>query len=198
MIIQMPALAQQPMTLDEWYALEKDEPGELVDGFLVEDEVVGYAHEFVIAWLIHALRTWGLTHGAIVAGSGGKYVIRPDRGRMPDVTVYLAGSKRPPMRGLIRTPPTIAVEVLTPTPRDQRRDRVEKLHDYAEFGVRWYWLVDPELRTFEIFELGADGRYSHAMGVAEGSVAPPGCDGLAVDVSGLWRELDDLAAATEG
>jgi len=197
MIIPMPALAQQPMTLDEWYALDEDEPGEIVDGFLVEDEVVGYAHEFVVIWLAHAIRTWGFLRGAIVAGSGGKFAIRPNRGRMPDLTVYLAGSKRPPMRGLIRVPPTIAVEVISPTPRDQRRDRVEKLHDYAEFGVRWYWLVDPELRTFEIFELGADGRYAHAVGVADGGVSPPGCDGLVLDISGLWRELDELAASSD-
>ena len=197
MIVPMPALAQKPMTLDEWYALDEDEPGEIVDGFLVEDEVPGYMHEYVIVWLTHALHAWALTHGAIVAGSGGKFAIRADRGRMPDLTVYLAGAKRPPMRGIIRVPPTIAVEVVTPTPRDQRRDRVEKLDDYAAFGVKWYWLVDPELRTFEIFELGADGRYAHAVGVSKGNVAAPGCDGLTVDVSELWLKLDELAASSE-
>ncbi len=194
MIVRMPSLAR-PMTLDEWYALDEREPGEIVDGFLVEDEVPGYAHEFVIFWFARVLGAWAIAHGAIVAGSGCKIAIRKDRGRMPDFNVYLAGAKRPPMRGLIRAAPSIVVEVITPTPRDQRRDRVEKLADYAELGARWYWIVDPELRSFEIFELGADGRYAHALGVADGSIAIPGCDELTIDLTALWRELDELAAS---
>ena len=124
MIVRMTALAPRPMTLDEWYALDEDEPGEIVDGVLVEDEVPGYLHEFVVIWLGRVIATWGAIHGAIVAGSGGKFVVGPRRGRMPDLTVYLAGATRPPLRGLIRVPPSIAVEVVTPTPRDERRDRV--------------------------------------------------------------------------
>lgn len=94
MIVRMPSLAR-PMTLDEWYALDEDEPGEIVDGFLVEDEVPGYAHEFVIFWFAQVLRSWAVAHGAIVAGSGCKIAIRKDRGRMPDFNAYLAGAKRP-------------------------------------------------------------------------------------------------------
>jgi Uma2 family endonuclease len=181
------------MSFEEWAALPEDEPGELVDGFLVEEEVPDYVHEIVIAWLIRTLGNWGSSRGALVAGSGAKFRVTPHRGRMPDATVFLQGDKKPSKRGFINAPPSIAVEVVSPDARDERRDRVEKRAEYAEFGVRWYWIVDPELRTFDILERTADGRYLHAISASVGTIEQvPGCEGLQIGVSELWAEVDRL------
>ncbi|WP_437821756.1 Uma2 family endonuclease [Sorangium sp. So ce1078] len=92
-------------------------------------------------------------------------------GRKPDASAYMPQSRKPPRRGAINAPPDIMVEVVSPTPRDARRDRVEKLHEYASFGVRWYWIIDPQERTLDLLELGADRRYVRARSAADGSSA---------------------------
>lgn len=179
------------MTLAEWAELDEDEPGELVDGYLVEDEEAGFLHGFIAAWLGWALRSW-LGPRGFVGASGARFGVSASRGRKPDLSVYFPG-RRPEARGLVTVPPDIMIEVVSPRPRDARRDRVEKMNEYAVFGVRFYWIVDPALRTFEIFELGADGRYARALGVTGGVVEDvPGCAGLTLDVDALWAEADRL------
>lgn len=135
--------------------------------------------------------TWIVPLGGFVLGSESKLAVRARRGRKPDLCVFLPG-RRPPRRGAFRIPPDIAVEVVSPTPRDGRRDRVEKTDEYAAFGVRFYWIVDPELRTLEIYEL-RDGLYAHALGATLGVATPiPGCSGLSLDLDALWGEIDRL------
>ncbi len=183
------------ITLEEWVALEEDEQGEVVDGRLEEEEVPDYVHEVLVSLLTRLLGNWVIPLGGLLGGSGGKFAVSNRRGRKPDLTVYLPGSALPPRRGLISVPPDIAVEVVSPSPRDARRDRVEKVDDYARFGVRWYWIVDPELRSLEILELGGDGRYVHALGASSGVVElVPGCEGLTLDLDVLWAAVDRLPA----
>ena len=181
------------LTLEEWIALDEDEPGEWVDGRLEDEEVPDYAHELCVTWLTHMIRTWLAASGAgFVGGSDAKFLVKQRRGRKPDASVYLPGTKPPPRRGVVRVAPDILIEVITPTARDIRRDRLEKMDDYAAFGVRFYWLVDPESRLFEVYAL-REGLYARALGADGGRQDHiPGCEGLVLDLDALWSEIDRL------
>lgn len=194
-----PSTLDHILSLEEWSSLPEDEPGEFVDGRLEEEEMPDVLHEVVVAWLIQQLRNWLAGKGGIVVGSEAKYRVGSDRGRKPDVAVFLPGGNRPPRRGLVRVPPEIAIEVVSPAPRDGQRDRLEKPAEYAAFGVRWYWLVDPQLQSLEVLELRPDGIYGHVLGAAEGRVTNvPGCPDLGLDLDELWREIDLLGPEESG
>jgi Uma2 family endonuclease len=189
--------AHEPRALsaEEWLGLDEDEEGEWLDGWLVEEEVPDWTHELTVTWLVHVLRQW-LGGRGFVAGSELKILTAKTRGRKPDLSIILPGNKAPPRKGALREPPDILVEVVTPTPRDERRDRIEKMAEYARFGVRYYWLVDPALSAFEIFERTPEGNYQKLVGVTEGRIEPvPGCAGLSIDVDALWAELARLGDA---
>lgn len=187
------------LTIDSWVALPEDDERELVDGRLTPAEMPSFVHEAVVFWLMRVLGAWAESRGARVYGSGAKFALSNSRGRLADISVFFRGTRRPPPRGACATPPDVFVEVVSPSPSDGRRDRVEKLLDYAEFGVRFYWLVDPEERTFEIFELGAGGRYELAVAAVGGRIeAVPGLDGCVVDLDALFRDVDAVIAEAGG
>jgi Uma2 family endonuclease len=180
------------MSIEEWERMDEDEPGELVGGRLEEEELADSPHEVVVSVLLRVLLDWAHLRRGFVLASETKYALGGDRGRKPDLSVFFTRDRKLPRRGAARIPPDLAVEVASPRPRDRRRDRIEKLREYAGFGVHWYWLVDPDAKTLEILELGADGHYVHAVDAAEGTVEVPGCEGLSLDLDALWREIDEL------
>jgi len=187
----------RPLSAEEWLDLPEDQEGELVEGRLMEEEVPDAIHELTVAWLIRVLGSW-LAGTGFVFGSELKILTARGSGRKPDVVVFLPGAAAPPRRGPITKPPDIVVEVVTPSPRDERRDRIEKMAEYAAFGVRYYWLIDPALGSFEIFELTPAGYYQKIVGVTSSSIDPvPGCSGLKIEVDALWKELERLADSQE-
>jgi Uma2 family endonuclease len=129
-------------------------------------------------------------HG-YVAGSEAKIAVSRRRGRKPDLSVYLRGKTPAPADTLVRIPPHIVVEVVSPRPRDARRDRVEKIRDYARAGIAYYWILDPQLRTLEVLELESGGRYRVALSRSSGRARIPGCSGLGLDLDDLWAEVED-------
>lgn len=178
------------ISVEEWASMPEDEPGELVDGLLAEEEVADWDHEDVVAWVLLILGPWVMARGGRVYGSEGKYAVRPGRGRKADVSAFLPGTPLPPRHGPSRTPPDIIVEVISSDPRDARRDRFDKAQEYAAFGARFYWLIDPDGRTFEIFALEDGARYLLVRAASKGPIDVPGCEGLRLDLDALWAYVD--------
>jgi Uma2 family endonuclease len=49
----------------------------------------------------------------------------------------------------IQGAPDLVIEILSPSTAD--KDRVLKKNIYARFGVREYWIVDPDARSIEVY-----------------------------------------------
>ncbi len=127
-----------------------------------------------------------------------KLVVRETRGRKADASLYLPGRALPGRSaGATRRPPSAVVEILSPRPRDVRRDTIDKLREYASFGVEHYWLVDPPARTLEVRQLSVEGPAVVLLAAADGAHAVPGCEGLVIDLDALWAEIDRLPESDE-
>jgi Uma2 family endonuclease len=109
----------------------------------------------------------------------GRHILVPD----------LAGWRRQRMTTLPDTafftlPPDWVCEVLSPS--TGQMDRVDKLPIYAEFRVGHAWLVDPDVRTLEVFELQGDRWQLECAFKAEDEVCAPPFQAVAFNLGGLW------------
>ena len=193
-VLPSSAMLGSPVTIDQWAGLDEDDSRELVDGRLEEAEVPSVVHEVIVMWLLMRLEPYFRARRGRALASGIKLAIGSRRGRLADIVCFGPDAKLP-RRGVVRAAPEVVIEVLSPDPQDQKRDRIAKPGDYAELGARSYWMVDPWLRTVEILELGADGRYVRAFAETGGTLTQvPGLPDLALDLDAMWAEVDELPA----
>ena len=67
--------------------------------------------------------------------------VAPTRYRIPDIAV----TKQRPRGRILREPPFLCIEILSP---DDRASRLEdKIDDYLRFGVAHIWVIDPQRRS---------------------------------------------------
>ena len=116
-----------------------DADREYIDGRIVERNVGEVDHSDLQTAIAHYLRTH--YKGRVWAGVEVTVQVKEKRFRIPDVTVML-GSK--PDERIIRKPPIVAVEILSPDDRAGYLE--EKINDYLVFGVPYIWVINPETR----------------------------------------------------
>ena len=104
--------------------------------------------------------------------------------RVPDLAVF---EKRTIVQesGRIHSAPQLVVEVLSPS--DTRREREEKLADYASLGVPEVWVVAPQGMTVEVLYL-EEGRLRRVQLLAEGILTPKHFPNVRVDIAAIWPE----------
>jgi Uma2 family endonuclease len=174
------------LTYEDYCALPDDGLRyEVIEGFLFSEPSPRRAHQEVAGNLYVMLRAH------VDAQDLGKVYIAPfdvilDQRTVvvPDL-VFVARERLGIVaeRG-VEAAPDLVVEVLSPG--TARRDRVRKLNAYARHGIRHYWLVDPEAKTVEAFEL-VEGAYRLAAAVGGDDEFRPGVfPGLAILLSDLW------------
>jgi Uma2 family endonuclease len=115
-----------------------------------------------------------------------QYVMKtniPKRGRIPDLLFIAAENEHRIKRTYLDGPADLAVEIISPESR--KRDREIKFREYAQSGVREYWLLDTEKNEATFYQLGEDGKYQNV---------PPDTNGVYTSavVTGLWLKKDWL------
>ena len=80
-------------------------------------------------------------------------------------------------------PPDLMVEVTSSKPN---LDRVVKYRKYASAGVRSYWIIDPDARTLDAFELRGDRYERVAEAKGDETFEPALFPGLAIPLVDLW------------
>lgn len=110
---------------------------------------------------------------------------QPLTSRVPDIALWHADTVLE-QDGYFHSAPQLVVEVLSPA--NTRREREEKLADYAELGVPEVWVVSPEARTVEVLYL-ENGRYTRGAILASGDPLKPRLfPNVLIDIASIWPD----------
>jgi Uma2 family endonuclease len=107
----------------------------------------------------------------------------PLTSRVPDLAVFDLTTLIE-QDGYIHSAPQLLVEVLSPA--NNRREREEKLADYATIGVPEVWVVSPEARTGEVLYL--EGGYLRSHAPIDGTLSPKLFPHVRVEIAKIWPD----------
>jgi Uma2 family endonuclease len=175
-----------PLTYEDYVEIPNDgRRYEILDGELFVTPAARPRHQLVSANLV-----WILEQHVRPERSGRIFaapidlILAPTTVAQPDVLFIRAGHEAIVSARGIEGAPDLVVEI--PSPYSVRQDRGTKAALYARFGIPNYWILDPEERVFESYEL-ANGEYRLATRCGEsGFVRAAPFPDLPIPLAEIW------------
>jgi Uma2 family endonuclease len=171
------------MSATEFFALpESNTPNELIDGELIIAPSPVPKHQSISAETYVVLREL-IPNGRVYYAPIDVYL---DEGNVvqPDILWVAADGQCQITDKRLVGPPDLIVEILSPG--TTRRDRREKYELYERFGVREYWIIEPEEAYIEVYPL-QDGRFvRQGVYIPEQTFESPVLGGKTVEVGRIF------------
>lgn len=174
------------MTYEEFLDwADEDTWAEWVDGRVEMASPANAKHQLVAGFL------YKLLSGYVTFRQLGTVLIPPfqmklprSSGREPDL-IFLDQSHISRLKEtFVDGPVDLALEVISP--ESVTRDRNDKFKEYQSGGVNEYWLLDPDARQADFYQLH-EGRYQLVLPDAQGIYHSRVVPGFWLNVAWLWQ-----------
>jgi Uma2 family endonuclease len=164
---------------------------EVIDGELFVSRAAHLEHQWAADGVLIALGLWSRESALGRARSAAGVIFSESDAVIPDVIwisrerwALIAGDD-----GHFHGAPDLAVEVLSPGPVNERRDREAKLKLYSVWGVREYWIVDWRGQTVSVYRReGAQLRLTGTLR-REDILTSPLLSGFALPVTRIFERV---------
>lgn len=172
------------LTVPQWAAMADTKPRyELIAGRLVQKMTTNTAHARAAGRFFRACDEWADTNGWIFLTEGTGIKIDEHNGYVPDV-IGFSPDAVPNPKANYNECPFLVVEVLSKS--TAKKDRTDKLRDYARAGVPLYIIINTAARTVEVYRLQGDIYLAPAVLQENDVWQPDELPGLRLEVARLW------------
>ena len=187
--------ATSRLTYEDYQKTSDDKRYELLNGALTQPPAPNTAHQSVqaeLGWrMARFIREGGL--GRLFFAPTDVVLSRTDVVQ-PDLLFISSERVEIITPANIQGAPDLIVEIRSDSTAE--RDESFKRQLYANFGVKEYWLVDPEAATISILLLGESGYEEAATYTVGQTLTSPMLDGLSINLDDLFLVRDSKGPTT--
>lgn len=146
----MTLVKEKRLTIDYYKILPEGAPYQLIEGELIMTPAPNPRHQIVSANLFKKLADFvnGKAMGVILYSPIDVYLGR-ENAYQPDIVFISKDRQDVIQEDGIYGAPDLVIEILSPS--TARYDLREKFRIYEKYGVKEYWIVDPEITSIEIY-----------------------------------------------
>ena len=176
---------QIKFTYSDYLLLPEGDRRELIEGDFYVAPSPTFVHQSILFNLASLLRRFVDANRLGVIVLAPMDVILDDQNVVQPDILFVSNERSGIIEDYIFGAPDLVIEILSPSTAD--RDRQSKLDLYDRFGVREYWIVDPNENTIQVIEMetgGQNATRTYTSGSASSALLP-----------GLVVPLDEVFAS---
>jgi Uma2 family endonuclease len=174
-----------PYRADDYWRLPEGAPIELIRGRFVMSPSPVPRHQIILMLLGELFLQIARRSGGMALCAPMDVLFSDDTILQPDL-LYVSRERLAIVKKRVEGAPDLVIEIISGT---GRRDRVEKLDLYAQYGVGEYWIVDPDAQVFE-FLVNEAGRFV-VHSPAHDRYQSPRLREVEIRLADFWREVDE-------